>query len=167
MWSFKLSMKVLFLSAILLVSCVQAQNESIELYAERLRDIIVGGDKQGLIDLPCFPSKCVSQYDIEYIFGKGDNDAFVKNFLSQPERKIKIFGPYQYSDRPYSNEYLLMYYDPNLVRFNSEGHLSQDDREKLWWKGYVETVITLKDGEWAFYRAPFYNGTHLPWAEDY
>ena len=167
MWGLELPMKILFLAVILLVGCAQAQDESIEQYANRLQNIIASGDTNSFVALPCFPSKCIDQDDISYIFGEDSGDGFVKKILSQPGVKIKVFGPYKYSGRPDHNEYVLMYYDPNLVEFNSDGYLSPDDREKLWWKGYVETIVTLKGDNWAFYRTPFYYGAHLPWAEDY
>jgi len=160
-------MKTLFLAIILLLGCVKAQNESIEQYAGRLQNIIISGDTGSFAALSCFPSECVDKSDIDYVFGKSNSDGSIKSFLSQFDIKIKVFGPYQYSDRPGHNEYLLMYYDPSLVKFNSDGYLSSYDREKLWWKGYVETVVTQKDDKWVFYRTPFYYGAHLPWAEDY
>ena len=167
MWSLELSMKTLFAAIVLLACCAQAQHESIEKYANRLQNIIVSGDTKGFVDLPCFPSNCIDQETTDYIFGEGGGDGFVKRLLSQSNIEIKIFGPYRYSSLPNRTEYAIMYYDPRLVKFNDSGYLSPDGRENLWWRGYVETVVTLDSGKWAFHRTPFYYGAHLPWTEDY
>ena len=60
-----------------------------------------------------------------------------------------------------------MYYDPKLVKFNDKGYLSESDRQQLWWKGYIETVVHYENGVWGLKDTPFYHGAHLPWAEDY
>lgn len=62
--------------------------------------------------------------------------------------------------------FILMYYDPTVLKFNDDGFLSMEDREKLWWKGYIETVVHYKDGAWGLFRTPFYHGADLPWAKN-
>ncbi len=53
------------------------------------------------------------------------------------------------------------------MTLDSDGYLSEEDREAFWWTGYVETRAARKEGEWGFYRTPFYDGAHLPFVEDY
>ena len=159
--------KLLLLLTFLLASCALAQEESSREFAERLRDIIVSRDTAAFSELPCFPSHCVDQDDVDYVFGTDGEESYLVHLLQRTDIKVKVFGPFEYSESSSNSEYVVMYYDPLVVVFDRDGLLSEKDRKELWWNGYVETVVTLDDGEWAFYRTPFYYGAHLPWAEDY
>lgn len=160
-------MRRLLLITIFLVSCVQAQSESVADFAIRVQSLIASGEAHAFKSLPCFPSGCVDREAINFIFGDDSSDGYIRKFLRQSDIQIKIFGPYQYSSDSNHSAYAIMYYDPDLVKFNSQGYLSSSDREELWWDGYIETVVTFKDNKWGFYRTPFYYGAHLPWAKDY
>lgn len=140
---------------------------SVHDFAVDLRGVITSGQVDKFNQLGCVPTKCIDNDDINYVFGTGGKIGFIKSFLSRPEVEIKTYGPFQYSDDSSSSDYIVMYYDPLLVRFDKNGNLSEEQRREMWWKAYVETVVSLKDGVWYFNRTPFYHGAHLPWAEDY
>lgn len=168
----ELSMKKTYLlSSFLLWSIIHcfayADAESAQQFAERLQGIIVNGEVEKFRKLSCVPTDCVDEADVRYVFGGGDQGGFVKRFLGRSGVDIRVFGPFEYSETLSGDEYILMYYDPAVVDFDAEGYLSQEDREHLWWKGYVETVVSYKDEKWNFVYTPFYHGAHLPWADDY
>lgn len=156
-----------FLLMSTLSSCLYANGGAVVEFAERLKNIITYGEIDQFSRMSCGASRCVDKEYINYIFGTDDQEGFVKSFLGRPSIKIKIFGPYWYSDRSKGNDYALVYYDPAIVKFNSDGHLSDEDRRDLWWVGYIETVVSFHDGNWGFTHTPFYYGAHIPWAEDY
>ena len=85
----------------------------------------------------------------------------------QEDIGIKVFGPFTYSEKSNSSNYIFMYYDQALVQFDDSGYLTSKDRQELWWNSYIETVMTFSDGQWKFHRTPFYHGAHSPWSEDY
>lgn len=147
-------------------ACASAQG-NVSDFAERVRRIVVAGDVPGFMSLPCDPAPCIDEEDVHFVIGTKDRSSFVRDFLANPGVKIKIFGPYTHSDEAGPKAYAVMFYDPELVTFNVEGNLSQEDRERLWWNGYVETVVTPVKSGWGFYRTPFYYGTEPPWMKDF
>ena len=169
MWRAELSvMRALATAVALLVlpSCAAAQ-QGVADFAERVRKIVVLGDVSAFSELPCYPAPCIDQEDTDFVIGPAESKSFIREFLENPRVKIKIFGPYTYDDETGEKSYLVMFYDPDLVKFNSEGQLSQEERERLWWKGYIETVVSPVNSGWGFHRTPFYYGTEAPWTEDF
>ncbi len=136
-------------------------------FARELRAIIVRGDEAAFRQLPCYPVDCIGNDDLRFVFGTKNEESFIRRFLTSPNVKVRIFGPYTYSDQLPNASYAIMYYDPAVVKFDSEGMLSQQDREELWWKGYIETVVSPVGSRWGFHRTPFYHGVDPPWAEDF
>jgi len=147
-------------------ACASAQ-ESVADFAERVRKIVVAGDVRSFMKLPCYPAACIDEDDVAFVIGAKDSGSFVRRFLMNPDVEIKIFGPYTYADEAGKTSYALMFYDPKLVSFNADGNLSQEDRERLWWNGYVETVVSPVQSGWGFHRTPFYFGSEPPWMEDF
>lgn len=160
-------MRLLILITFLLTSCAQAELKQARKFGEDLKNIVVQNDKEAFLSLPCFPINCVDSDDVDYVFGSSNAESFIKSFLSESSVNLKVFGPYAHDGSSKGASFILMYYKPDLVTFNSAGHLSEVDRKNLWWKGYVETVVHVKDGVWGFKETPFYNGAHLPWTIDY
>lgn len=160
--------KYLFL-LIFLSGCTSANNQTVDEFAKTLKEIISYQKLEKFMEIPCFPSGCEAEANLQYIFGDGKKKSFVLEFMQRRNIKIKIFGPYQYSEDSNYRNYSLMFYDPNIVQFNDNGFLSEADRQDLWWKGYIETVVSVssENGEWGFHRTPFYYGAHIPWSEDY
>ncbi|WP_193162662.1 hypothetical protein [Microbulbifer hainanensis] len=136
-------------------------------FGGHLKNIIVNNNYENFSALPCFPSSCIDSDDINYVFGADNKISFIRSFLRRPGVQIKVFGPFSYNDSNNGSTFIVMYYDPVQVKFNDEGYLSEADREKLWWKGYIETVIHYQDGVWGLQETPFYHGANLPWMEDY
>lgn len=159
--------KLLLALSLFLVSCALAQEESPRQFAEQLREIIVSNDTAAFRVLPCLPSPCIDQDGVDYIFGVDGEESGLVHLLRRTDIKVKVFGPLKYDASLSESQYVVVYYDPDIVKFDRHGHMSEKDRENLWWNGYVETVVVPHSGEWAFYRTPFYYGAHLPWAEDY
>ena len=169
MWTIELpAMKKLLLPlTLLLAGCTPGQEQSPWEFAERLRAIIASNDTAAFSELPCLPTDCIDQDAIDYVFGTDSDESYLARFLQRNDIEVKVFGPIEYADASRNSEFVVMYYDPEIVLFDSGGHMSEKDRKDLWWNGYVETIVVVKNGEWAFYRTPFYYGAHLPWAEDY
>lgn len=138
-----------------------------EQYAMKIRELIMVGDEEGFRDLSCIPADCVDNDDIDYVFGTGVATSFMREFLKNPKIKIKIFGPFEYEEEFGKSSFSVIYYDPDIIRFDDEGHMSMEIRKTQWNKGYIETLVTCVDGVCGFHRTPFYYGAHLPWAEDY
>lgn len=136
-------------------------------YAERVREIIVSGNVSKFQSLPCVPADCIGIDDVEYVFGAEGDESFIRRFLKRPSVEVRVFGPFTREDAFGSSTFSIVYYDPFLVDFNESGHMNPVDRKNQWNKGYVETLVTCKDGECAFHRTPFYYGAHIPWMEDY
>ncbi|MEX1222717.1 MAG: hypothetical protein WEA82_11490 [Idiomarina sp.] len=137
-------------------------------FGRKLESIIENNDRKKFLELPCFPSNCIEEDDIDYVFGTNNQPSFIKSFLENPEIEMKVFGPFVYDDNSTKgSNYIVMYYHPKKVKFNDSGHLSETNRERLWWEGYIETVIHCQNELCGFQQTPFYHGAHLPWAEDY
>ena len=160
-------MRSLILVIFLLSSCAQAEIEQAREFGKYLRCLILNNDRDTFFKLPCFPSDCVDRDDIDYIFGVDEEFGFIHSFLKRSGVKMKVFGPFSYNDSSGGNDFILMYFDPELVKFNDEGNLSESDRQELWWKGYIETVVHCQEDICGFQKTPFYHGAHLPWVEDY
>ncbi len=147
-------------------SCARAEETAAQ-FAERVRGIVVSGDASVFRTLPCYPAPCIDDDVVEFVIGTKKQRSFVGNFLANKSVAIKIFGPYTYADEVGAKSYAVMFYDPKLVKFNEDGNLSKEDRERLWWNGYVETVVLPVDSGWGFHNSPFYYGTEPPWMGDY
>ena len=156
-----------FLCPFILLSYANTEIESAEEFARELRKIIVNRQVNVLEELPCFPSNCIDDDDIRYIFGSAQKKSFILQFLQREDIGIKVFGPFTYSEKSNGSNYIFMYYDQALVQFDDSGYLTSKDRQELWWNSYIETVMTFSDGQWKFHRTPFYHGAHSPWSEDY
>lgn len=165
MFSFKLPTLNVFFSILfmIMVTPVYACEASAKVFAQRVMKIITTGDVDHFMRLNCFPNDCIQSEETEYIFGSSENAGFIVSFLKRDSIKTKVYGPINYNFSGDAREYVVVYFDSELVKFSSGGFLSEQDREELWWKGYVETVITVVDGEWGFSRTPFYYGTEPPW----
>ncbi len=150
-----------------LTGCAPAEEETASQFTQRLKEVIVAGDTAAFSQLPCFPSDCIGQDELNYVFGSNGEESYLAELLKKPQTKVRVFGPYEYTNTAEGNEYVIIYYDPSLVVFDEAGHLARSERENLWWAGYVETAAIFHKGEWAFNRTPFYYGAHLPWAVDY
>jgi hypothetical protein len=144
-----------------------AGEEAIGDFALRLRGMIVSGDEAAFRKLGCYPASCVDDDDVAFVFGKKESQATIRRLLSNPAVEVKVFGPFTYSDELKDSSYVVMYYDPEIVKFDPYGRLSQEQRENLWWKGYVETVVSPVGSGWGFHRTPFHNGADPPWLGDY
>lgn len=148
--------------------CGHAKNAlTAEEFALELKQIIASGSVKAFKDIPCFPTDCIDNGSVKYVFGAVGETSFIEKLINMKDLKIKVYGPYTYSDDAANQSYSLVYYDPNQVSLNQKGYMDAEVRKNMWWKGYVETVVIMKDGKWAFHYTPFYHGAHLPWAEDY
>jgi len=148
-------------------SCIYSNAKSAQSFGAKLKRIIVENNRQKFMALSCFPVNCIDQGDVNFVFGSNSHPSTIKSFLINPDIKMKVFGPFDYDDHEGNNDYILMYYLPNIVAFEKNGTLSDKSRKDMWWKGYVETVISYHNGQWHFHRTPFYHGAHLPWEKDY
>lgn len=146
--------------------CFSAQ-ESVNEFATKLREIIASGDVAQFRALTCYPAYCIDDDDVKFVIGTDTSEAWIRKFLRNPAVRIRVFGPYTYSDELENGSYVVMFYDPEMVFFETDGNLMASQREELWWKGYVETVITRVGSGWGFHRTPFYNGTEPPWMKDF
>ena len=169
MWHTKLSaLRGFLIGLVLLVSgCASAQDLSLLEFANSLKDTITSRNTTAFRQLPCFPTECIAADEVEYVFGAHGSDSYLIKLLKSPNVRIKVFGPVRYSNAEVTDVYVVVYFDSQLVAFDEAGQMSQEDRKDLWWNGYVETLVTKYNDEWAFYRTPFYFGAHLPWADDY
>lgn len=148
-------------------ACSSSGGKEIDNFAEKVIDIVVSKKVDLFDNLPCFPEDCVGEDELEFIFGTKKKPGFVSMFLSRPNIKFKAYGPITYQTDPVEEAYVIIFYDPLLVKFTSKGVLNEEDRKDFWWKGYVETVVSFQNGNWGFYRTPFYYGAHIPWVDDY
>lgn len=151
----------------LLSACAYTDSEVVEEFAERLKKIIVDGKIDEFKQLPCSPSNCVHEENIVDVFGSKSEESVIRRLLQNPGTKFRIVEHYGHSSGSQAKEYSIFYYDPDIVKFDDKGLLSQEDRESLWRVGYIETVVTFEEGRWSFKYTPFYYGSHLPWVDDY
>jgi len=136
-------------------------------FALRLRSIIVSGDRTEFRNIGCYPADCIDDDDVTFVFGAGECESYIRKFLSNPAVETRVFGPFTYSNELKDSSYVIMYFDPETVKFDPRGTLSPQQRENLWWTGYIETVISPVGSSWGFHRTPFYHGADPPWLEDY
>jgi hypothetical protein len=151
---------------ILMSNCTSAE-QRVSDFAVRLRDNVISGDIDQFRRIPCYPAPCIDDDDVTHVFGDPAVESYVRTLLRKPSTRIRIFGPYTYSDELRDRSYAIMFYDPDVVEFDHEGNLSARQREEFWWNGYVETVVSPVGGEWGFHRTPFYHGADPPWVEDF
>lgn len=164
--SIKLITSLILFSVPLTAYCCEVDLHAME-FAEKVRRLIVSGNVKNFQSLPCVPTDCIGEDDIEYVFGTSDDESFIRKFLKNPNVKARVFGPYIQEDGFGKSSFSIVYYDPSLVDFNKDGYMDPDDRRDQWNKGYVETRITCMEGGCAFHRTPFYYGAHIPWMDDY
>ena len=160
-------MKSFILLFFLISFCCQADIKQALEFGSQIKNIVEKNEREAFFRLPCFPADCIDSDDINYVFGEDGNASFIKSFLDKPDVQIKVFGPFASDDLRKGSSFILMYYNPELVTFNVNGLLSERNRENLWWKGYIETVVHCQNGIFGFKETPFYHGAHLPWADDY
>lgn len=156
---------VIFLS--FFAGFVYSEDKAIDLFGEDLLNIIRLNQIEKFSKIGCFPQNCVDKGIIEYVFGAGDDAGTIQKILNSPDIKIKIFGPFTYTDEKINQSYIIVFYKPAQVAFDEVDRLSIEDRKALWEKGYVETVVINVNGEWVFHGAPFYFYGQLPWTDDY
>ncbi len=143
--------------------CSHDKREKVEGFARSLQEIIVNNKVDEFKLTNCFPDSCITNEAINHVFGR-DDPSYIREFLSNDEVRVKIFGPTGVDLDGNSAQFSLVYYDPNVVYFES-GFMPKDIREERWWDGYIETLILVQDGEVGFYRTPFYHGAHIPFVE--
>ena len=158
----------LFVVAITITCTVNAQDSiSVEAHADLIKKIVSTGDVDVFRELKCFPSSCIDEHVVEYVFGKDGKKGEVKKILGLKNLNIKIFGPYTFDDKAKNSSYSIVFYNPSVIKLTSDGYMKAEDQAKLWMVEYVETVVIFRNGMWNFHYTPFYHGAHLPWEEDY
>lgn len=152
----------------LFVFPIKGEELSVNEFSCLLKQDIAKGKPKYVQRYDCSPISCLGMDEYEFIFGNGTENSYVSLLMKKPSTKIKTFGPYKDEGGDDTIEtYSIVFYDPEIVAFDKNGLLSELDRERFWWKGYVETIVQKNKNGWSFHRTPFYYGAHLPWAEDY
>lgn len=141
--------------------------ETVHGFAAVLRNMIVEERRADFRVLPCFPQDCISDAQTEYVFGQGSDVSVIRTLLTKPGIRTKVYGPLSEPESAEAETYVILYYDPVQVTFDQYDRLTVNEREALWWKGYVETRVARKDEAWGFFETPFYYGAHLPFVDDY
>lgn len=147
-------------------ACASGEETVVE-FANRLREIIASGNSKAFRQIACYPSSCIDEEDVRFVFGTVEDKSYIRRLLSDPRTEVKIFGPYTYSDDLKDRSFAIMFYNPGVVRFDAKGELSEEQRTDLWWNGYVETVVSPVGSGWGFHRTPFYHGADPPWSDDF
>jgi hypothetical protein len=144
-------------------------NDDVRVFAESLKQYILSEDKDSIVKLNCYPSsfKCVEEGAIERIFGKKYGEGVIEKVVKSPNIKIKIFGPFTYERQHPNSSFSIVYFNPDLVKFNKKGLMDEQVMKDQWDKGYVETVVTKIKGRIYLNRTIFYYGAHIPWVGDY
>ena len=170
----KLTVAILCMGLVVVVyAWPKSDNEAARDFAVFLRRVIVEERTEDFRALPCVPNDCNGKAQTEYVFGQDGRPSVIRALLTQPGIRVKVYGPLsepsEVSDVEEADQetFVILYYDPAQVVFDQYGHLTVEEREALWWKGYVETRVARQDGVWGFYETPFYYGSHIPFVDEY
>ncbi len=133
----------------------QETPDTVHLFADRLRDIIMEGRAEDLRALPCRPVNCVNERVVKQVIGGAGQEGFVRRFLKRPEISLRVYEPFSLEQLMDGDDYLLFFYDPHAMRFAARAYPSVQDQRALWRKSYIETRVSFRDGKWTLVGAPF------------
>lgn len=133
----------------------QETPDTVDLFADRLRDIIMEGRVEDLRALPCRPVNCVNDRVLGQVIGDAAREGFVRRFLKRPEIILRVYKPFSLEQLMDGDDHLLFFYDPHVMRFAARSYPSARDRRALWRKSYIETRVSFRDGAWTLIGAPF------------
>lgn len=158
----------IFLNLIFYAISANAENSEILKFASSIDKSIKNKNINKLKSLKCFPAQnsCVSTEAVEYIFTK-NNKGSIHSLISNKNTKIKIYGPYTHETKHPNSSYVILFYNPEIIKFNKKGLLSVETEKEQWNKNLTETVVTLINGVPHLNRTIFYYGAHAPWAGNY
>ena len=162
-------MKILiFLNLLFISSLAQADNSNVLEFASSIKHAVKSNSIQKLKELKCYPvqNHCVTEAAIEYIFGKNKSGS-IGTLISNKSTKIKVYGPATYEPKHPNSSYVIVFYNPAVIKFMKNGLLSEKIEKEQWNINLAETVVTIINGEVHFNRTIFYYGTHAPWAGEY
>jgi len=157
--------KILFLIIFMVSACAASEKEKVEFFADNIRHLVASEKQMAFKELPVFPRMNISDDAVAYVFGSEEKGGFVKFF--NKNISIKIYGPYVRSDANHYRSYSIVFYNSEKINPNESGSFNSMEIQKYWGIDFLETIVTVVDGNVMFHRTPFYFGSHAPWAEDY
>ena len=152
----------------ILFSCVCASEtgNKIERFSEYLIEIIRDSKVEEFRKIGCVNISC-GEIGLELIFGENERSEKFKEIMSKKDLAVEIFGPYtvepEYPDATYS----IVFFSLSNSPFNAEGGISKEIGYAELYNSFLQTQVTIINGEIYFQRVPFYIESHHPYAGDY
>lgn len=160
----KLAIFILF--TMLSSASIATELDSIEVFAASLINIIRTGNVDEFKKIDCVKIPC-GDIGKSLIVGNNDSSNKFKEIMSKDDITFKIFGPYtvepEYPDATYS----IVFYSLSNPPFGSDGGINMDVGYAELYRTFLQTQVTVVDGEILFQRVPFYLEYHHPYVGDY
>ena len=155
------------LSLLFFAISAKAENSQVLKFASEIKQLISDKNTNSLKELSCYPDAnyCVSDRTLEYIFK--NNNGELHSLISSKKLKIKVYGPFTHEEKHPDSSYVILFYNPEIIKFRENGLLSEKAQKEHWNKNLIETVVTVINGKVHLNRTIFYFEAHAPWAGDY
>ena len=152
----------------LIAGRTQANDNLVIAFADDVRRLIAKSDVTGFSALPVLPSKNkVSDEVLESIFGPAESISNFQNIMRLPSLEFRVVGPYTREEQWPNATYTIIYYDSENSPFVSENEIPKEVGQANLYKSFLQTEVTVVDGEVRFHRVPFHLGSHHPYVGEY
>lgn len=141
-------------------------HKKIEDFALFLIKTVKSSDVSEFQKVGCVKIHC-GEIGIEYIFGENESSKKFNMIMSKEDVTYRIFGPYTVEPEYPGATYSIIFYSPSKSPFDAAGEISMEVGSNELYKSFLQTQVTVVDGEVLFQRVPFYLESHHPYIGDY
>ena len=147
---------------------VEATESKVQQFADRLKRIIGDSDIDSFKSLPCSHAPCTDDAALlQTIFAGPSDITRYEQIMGESQLRIRIQGPMTIEPEFSRSSYLVTFYREGASPFDELGEIPTDIGLREFGLSFLQTALTVNDGEVVFHRVPFYVGAHHPYVSDY
>jgi len=161
-------MKIILMLLLLLLTFSSQANEKVKIFANKIVSLIASSNIDGFKKLPCYPTNCTnSKYIQASIFGNGIHQTQFEKILADSNLRIKVISPAAKGNKHLHATYVVVFYSSKYSPFDISGNISIEYGYKELYSSFLQTSVSIHNGNVGFNQVPFYLESHHPYVEDY